>query len=71
MEVDSFEEDGSMRDYWKKKEKRKEKQGKKDRKGKRSSGKDSEVRGTGTDQEGQDTKASEPHISQRTLALVS
>ncbi len=59
MEQDSLEQDSSLRDYWKKKEKKMEKQGKKERKRKEAKGRDSVDRVTGTDQKRMDNKASE------------
>jgi hypothetical protein len=59
MEVDSLEQDKTLRDYWKKKEKKKEKEGKKERKRKEVKRGNSANRVTGTDQEGLDDKSSE------------
>jgi hypothetical protein len=59
MEVDSLEQNNSLRDYWKKKEKKTEKQGRKDRNRKGANERDSVEREADTDQEGQGTERKE------------
>jgi hypothetical protein len=56
METDSLGNDSSMRDFWKKNEKEKEKQGRKEKKGKGLRGKDNSSGKASVDQEGQETQ---------------